>query len=294
VSDVFESERGFLRGLAYRMLGSVSEAEDIVQDAWLRWREVATADVQNPRAYLARIVTHLCLDQLDSARARREQYVGQWLPEPLVDAAPATDEPLAGLELAADLSFALLAVLERLSPLERAAFLLHDVFDLDFATVASTLARGEDACRQLASRARRQVREARPRYRVSPAAGARLCEAFLAAIQAGDIAALANTLAEDVVFRSDGGGVVAAVPRPLHGRARVAQVLLGFARQVVPGTVSVAAAWLNGEPGLLVRNSTGELVQTLILSAAADGRIGAIYVQRNPAKLAHLGPPRRD
>lgn len=288
MTTAFEIERPFLRGLAYRMLGSVSESDDILQDAWLRWHEQDRASVLNPRAYLARIVTNLCLDHLGSARVQREQYVGQWLPEPILGDAPTGEDPAHQTELEADVSFAFFQVLERLSPLERAAFLLHDVFDFDFAAVAQTLDRSETSCRQLATRARRQLRDERPRYRVSPAVGERLRAAFMHAIGAGDIEALASTLAEDVAFYSDGGGKVAAVPRPLHGAGQVARVMIGFASLYEPGEITVDSVWLNGQPGFVLRTSDGTLLQTISLAPGSDGRIAAVYVQRNPDKLRHL------
>ncbi len=289
----FEAERAFLRGLAYRMLGSVTEAEDIVQDAWLRWQAHERTAVQNARAFLARIVTNLCLDHLASARVQREHYVGQWLPEPLVDVAPAGNDPARVFELEADVSFALLQLLERLSPLERAAFLLHDVFDFNFTAVAQTLGRSEVACRQLAARARQQVQDERPRYRVSVAVGERLRAAFMQAVAAGDIGALASALVEDVGFYSDGGGKVSAVSRPLHGAIQVARVVIGFAGLYEPGEVDLESVWMNGHPGFILRTKDGAVLQTIILAPAVDDRIAALYVQRNPDKLRHLAA-RRD
>ncbi len=197
-ADDFEPHRRFLAGLAYRMLGSVAEAEDVVQDAFLRWRDVERATIAQPRAYLARVVSRLCLDRMKSAVARREQYVGTWLPEPVVA------EPAASL--ADDLSVALLLTLERLTPLERAAFLLHDVFDLDYSAVADALDRSEAACRQLASRAREHVRDGDLRYEASRAETDRLAEAFVVAAATGDADALARMLETDAVLYSDGVG----------------------------------------------------------------------------------------
>src|SRR5262245_23267794 len=188
------------------MLGSVAEAEDVVQDAFLRWHAADRAGVVDPRAFLARIASRLCLDRMKSARARREHYVGPWLPEPIIERADAlvADAPGA-LALAEDVSYALLMTLERLSPLERAAFLLHDVFDMDYRALAEVLDRSEAACRQLVARGRDHVRDERPRFEASPGAGARLAGAFQAAIAAGDLPALAQLLADDAVFYSDGG-----------------------------------------------------------------------------------------
>ncbi len=200
------------------MLGSLAEAEDIVQEAYLRWHAVDHASVVEPRAYLSRVVARLALDHLKSARARREIYVGPWLPEPIVDETALA--PDAASELADDLSLALMTTLERLSPLERAAFLLHDVFDLDFAEVAKTLERGEAACRQLAARARAHVRQARPRFEPAREDVARLTEAFNAAIMAGDVVQLQQMLAEDAVFYADSGGKRPAPVNPLYGGKR--------------------------------------------------------------------------
>lgn len=288
MTDVFEQQRPFLRGLAYRMLGTVSDSEDVLQDAWLRWNPVADT-VDHPRSFLAKIVTNLCLDRLKSAQAQRERYVGEWLPEPLVaanDYTAAGPETLS--EYASDLSFAFLRTLETLSPPERAAFLLHDVFDIDFAAIAGALNLSEANCRQLAVRARAHIRDHRPRFPVRADVATRLQRAFATAIQSANLAALTGVLAEDVAFYSDGGGKVAAVPRPVHGAARVAQVLLGFAKGYEPGSVEVTEAKVNGLAGFIVRNSTGDMIQTIALEVSESGQIQAIWVQRNPEKLRHL------
>jgi len=223
----FESHRGALTGLAYRMLGSRAEAEDVVQDAYLRWHEADHDAIEEPRRYLGTIVTRLCLDRMKSARARREVYVGQWLPEPVVD--ETLDADTAG-DIAHDLSVALMLVLERLSPLERASFLLHDVFGLDFTEVARTLGRGEAACRQLAARARAHIEEARPRFPASREEGARLAAAFAAAAQKGDVASLTKLLAEDAVLYSDGGGKRAAALNPIVGADKILRFLADITR----------------------------------------------------------------
>lgn len=290
-----------LRALAYRMLGSRADAEDIVQEAWLRWAEVDEATVDNPAAYLSRLVTNLCLDRLRSAAGQREQYVGVWLPEPLRD-----DEPLFGwspgpeqqAEFAQDVSVAFLLALQRLSPLERAAFLLHDVFDLDHDEVARHLGRNAAACRQLVSRARQRVRADHVRREVAAEERQRLFQAFAGAVRSHDVQALAELLAHDAVLLADGGGKVSAVPRPLQGRQRVATAFIGFARLPASRGWRLEAALLNGLPGCLVldEHDGGRLVQTIALAPSAQeaGRIGAIYVQRNPDKLAHVtnGPGR--
>jgi RNA polymerase sigma-70 factor (ECF subfamily) len=266
------------------MLGSREDAEDVVQDAWLRL--AGAAEVRNAEAFLVTTVTRLCLDRLKSARARREIYVGPWLPEPVLDTEALS--PHAATELADDLSFALLLTLERLSPAERAAFLLHDVFDMPFADVAATMERSEEACRQLAARARRAVRAARA-PRTSPAAQhERLLAAFIGAVGSGDVAGLTALLCEDAVALSDGGGRKAAALNPIHGANRVARFFIGLARkqQAAGRALSLTPARINGAPGLLVFLD-GVLDQTLAIEVCND-RILAIYLVRNPEKLRRL------
>ena len=279
---------GGLRGLAYRMLGSRAEAEDIVQEAWLRWAQVDESTVQHSGAYLSRLVTNLCLDKLGSAAARREQYVGVWLPEPLVDEEGGwSPGPEAQAEYAHDVSVAFMLVLERLSPLERAAFLLHDVFDLDFDEIGRRLERSPAACRQLATRARNHVKADYARREVEEEERERLFGAFSEPVRNFDVDALAKVLSEDAVMMADGGGKVSAVPRPLHGGALIAKTLIAFATLPGSRTWRMEAARINGLPGCMVFDAAGELVQTIALapSAAEPGRIGALYVQRNPDKL---------
>ena len=281
-----------LRALAYRMLGSRAEAEDIVQEAWLRWADVDEATVQHAGAFLSRMVTNLCVDKLRSASAQRERYVGVWLPEPLLD-----DEALFGwmpgpeaqAEFAQDVSVAFLLALERLSPLERAAFLLHDVFDLDYEEIARHLDRSEAACRQLISRARKNVKADYARREVAEEERERLTEAFMHAVRSHDVSALTQMLAEDAVMLADGGGKVSAVPRALQGNALIARAFIGFAQMASSSAWRLVPALVNGLPGCLVIDDAqgGALVQTIALAPAADatGRLGAIYIQRNPDKL---------
>jgi RNA polymerase sigma-70 factor (ECF subfamily) len=281
-----------LRALAYRMLGSRAEAEDIVQEAWLRWAEVEESTVQHAGAYLSRLVTNLCLDRLRSAAAKREQYVGVWLPEPLLDDDVGwSPGPEAEAEFAQEVSVAFMLALERLSPLERAAFLLHDVFDLDFDEIGRHLERSPAACRQLASRARAHVKSDYARRQVEAEEGERLFRAFSDAVRHLDVDELARVLAADAVMLSDGGGKVSAVPRPLHGGGLVARTLIGFARLAADRPWHLESARINGLPGCLVYDDdAGELVQTIALapSASEPGRIGGIYIQRNPDKLRHV------
>ena len=282
-AESFEPHRRHLVRLAYRMLGSVAEAEDAVQDAFLRWLDVDRATIEAPRAYLTRVVARLCLDRLKSARAQRETYVGTWLPEPVVE--HERGEPTA---LADDISLALLVTLERLSPLERAAFLLHDVFDMDYAAVGDVLERSEPAVRQLASRARDHVREARPRFRASDEEATRLSDAFQVALASGNTAALSKLLAEDAVFYSDGGGKRAAALNPIYGRDKILRFFEGLARKpggLVHMPATVERAWINDLPGFVVRTPDG--VETMAIDIA-DGVIVALYAVRNPDKLRHL------
>jgi RNA polymerase sigma-70 factor (ECF subfamily) len=270
------------------MLGSLADAEDMAQEAYLRWHAAKdTVSVQNPRAYLTRIVVRLCLDRLKSAQSRRETYIGPWLPEPLVGTSPFTQISPTNA-LADDLSFALLLTLERLSPLERAAFLLHDVFDMDFQGIAEVLERSEEACRQLAARARQHVRSQRPRFRASKQECERLTAAFAGAAQSGDPAALTELLAEDALLISDGGGRVPAAMRPVTGRDNVVRLILGLAAKL--GTLAgirLHPTLVNGLPGYVFYDSSGAF-QTLALETRDDGKIAAIYVVRNPDKLRHL------
>lgn len=280
----FEAHRAHLLGLGYRMLGSVGEAEDAVQEAWLRFRRADRAAIRDPRAFLSRVVARLCLDAMRAARARRAAYVGPWLPDPVVDPAAFSDGT-AG-ELAADLSTGLMLALERLSPLERAAFLLHDVFDLGFGELAAILGRSDAACRQLAARARVHVRAARPRFDLPDDGGQAILRAFLDAAQGGDPKRLAALLAEDVEMHTDGGGRRRAALRVIAGRDRVARGLTGILRKFAQPVAEMRPARIGGLPGLITRFADGTL-QTTALGLVA-GRIAAIYVVRNPEKLRHL------
>ena len=272
----FNPLRPALMRVAYRMLGSVADAEDVLQEAFIRWLGTNREDVREPEAFLRRAVTRLCLDQLKSAHRQREVYIGPWLPEPVVED-----------ELEEDITLPLLVALERLSPLERAAFLLHDVFGLGFDEVATTLGRDAAACRQLARRARVHVQEARPRFRVERARGLELAQAFFAASRSGDAAELGAMLAEDVSMQTDGGGKRPAATKPVTGFARVLRflgALAGFYARNRSALVRVG--FINGLPGFVTREADGEL-QTTAFDVEGD-RISAIYVVRNPDKLKHL------
>ena len=281
-TDAFEAQRPRLIRLAYRMLGSVAEAEDAVQDAWLRWTR-AGEDVADPAAWLVRATSRLCLDRLRAAKTRREAYRGPWLPEPLIE-----DLAVDPVERAEDVSVAFLLALERLSPLERAVFLLHDVFDEDYAEVAETLGKSEPAVRQLATRARAHVKETKPRFTVSQADAAKLAAAFMAAAAQGDMAALSAVLAEDAVMVTDGGGKRKAALRPLIGREDIVRLLEGLAwRGAEAFPLSFRSVRINGYPGLVLIREDGPM--TVAFQPGADGKLAGIYMVRNPEKLGHLG-----
>jgi len=283
----FEDQRPYLMRLAYRMLGSVADAQDIVQDAYLRWHAAQTGDVENARAFLSTIVTRLCLDQLKSARHRRETYIGPWLPEPFIEETSPSD--VAVEEIASDVSVALMLALERLSPLERAAFILHDVFDMDFAEIAGALDRSQAACRQLATRARAHMRDQRVRYSVSRAEGEQVVAAFLAASRSGDVSTLRDLLAAEVVLTTDGGGRKIAALRPICGMAKVIRFFSGLARKARGQKPKwVEPLTMNGMCGFASIEWDGTL-QTTALDVSAN-RITAIYITRNPDKLRHVWP----
>lgn len=282
LTEAFEANRQRLKRLAYRMLGSVSEAEDAVQDAWLRWQR-AGEGVDDPAAWLVRTTTRLCIDRLRAAKVERAAYKGPWLPEPLIE--PLTDDPV---ERAEEVSIAFLLSLERLSPLERAVFLLHDVFDQDYGEVAQTLDRSESAVRQLASRAREHVQTARPRFTVDHDKAMKLAAAFAAASATADTKALSELLAEDAIMVSDGGGKRTAALRVLVGRQDVIGLIAGIVwRHGDMGVKSIEAVRINGAPGLLLHMADGP--ETFAFEPDEDGRIAAIYVMRNPDKLRHVG-----
>jgi RNA polymerase sigma-70 factor (ECF subfamily) len=276
----FEAQRPRLLRLAYRMLGSVAEAEDIVQEAWLRWSRVDEA-IDTPAAYLTRVVTRLCLDHMRSARVRRETYIGTWLPEPLLGSTDPEDEATAD-----DVTLSLMLALERLSPLERAAFLLHDVFGMALNEIAGALDREPAAVRQLAVRARKHVHAERPRYRVDPAEADRLASAFFAASRDGDTATLSAMLAADVVVQSDGGGRVLAFRNPIRGLARVLRLFAGLARKYPTPARLLRTLTIDGLPGYVSIDGGGHLQTTAL--EICDGRIAAIYIVRNPDKLGHV------
>jgi RNA polymerase sigma-70 factor (ECF subfamily) len=296
--ESFEALRPRLFAIAYRMVGTVMDAEDILQEVYLRWQATDQMEVASPEAFLTTMVTRLAIDHLRSAQVKREQYVGPWLPEPVLDApaagvaAPDTEEHLL---LTESLSTAFLVLLEALNPLERAIFLLHDVFDYDFAEVAAIVGKSEANCRQIARRARAAITERRPRFAPSPGKADQLLQQFMHSCETGDLPGLVNLLAGDVVLWTDSGGKVTAARHPVAGAKKVASLLLGLTRRLPPAS-EVRRAPVNGQPGL-VYLVEGEL-HAVFSFDYADDRIQVIHVIVNPDKLRHvadeLGVPVRD
>jgi RNA polymerase sigma-70 factor (ECF subfamily) len=287
---ILEDLRPRAFAVAYRMLGSVSEAEDIVQEALLRLHLTLEQGerIESPRAYVSTIVTRLCIDQLRSARVRRESYVGDWLPEPLVD--DGRGGPADQAELADSLSLAFLVLLESLTPEQRAAFVLREVFDYPYDQIAAIVGTGEDNARQLVSRARKHVDAGRPRFDASPQRRDELARSFLAAVDDGNLQALEQLLADDVVLEADGGGRVRAIARPVRGRTKVARLLLAGTRSTEPsGGLSIRQVHVNGQPGATVSDPTGTVVAVVVLDIA-DDHISAVRAIANPDKLRHLAP----
>jgi RNA polymerase sigma-70 factor (ECF subfamily) len=285
IAERFETVRPLLIRHAYRMLGEYGEAEDVVQDAYLRWNEAAAnTAVEDDRAFLRTIVTRLCLDRLRSARARREVYIGPWLPEPVVS--DIKENPEASTVLADDISFGLLLALERLAPLERAAFLLHDALGVPFEEVAQTLGRSEAAVRKLASRGREHVHDARRHSQTNRDEAVRLRDAFLEALNNDDASALQQLLTHDVVFVSDGGGKVPAATVPVSGPERVTQLLLGLKRKGFASVRRIEFVTLNGLAGYALFTDAG--LETAIALEVSEGRIAAMYTVRNPDKLQRI------
>ena len=275
---IFEEHRPFLRLLGYRMLGTSADAEDIVQETWLRWAEVPLAEIDAPRAFLAKIATRLSLDYLKSARVRRETYVGEWLPEPVADDPADTTGD--------DVSYAVMIAMERLSPLERATFLLHDVFGESFEEIGNFLSRPAATCRQLASRARRHLQAEAPRHPVEPGEGRRLANAFLHAARSGDLGELKRILLPAAVLINDGGGVVRAAIRPILGNDRIARMYESLTRRKAPPD-EIREVRFNGLDGLMY--ITAAQVTDVLLFEPQDGKIGRMYVVRNPWKLPSIG-----
>ncbi len=284
-TEDFERHRSLLYSITYRMLGSVTDAEDIVQEAYLRWQEAPETEVRSPKSYLSAVVTRLSIDRLRSARARREEYVGPWLPEPLVS--ERAEDAGGTTELDESLSMAFLVLFESLNPVERAVFLLREVFDYDYEEISRIVGKSEDNCRQIAHRARQSVAARRPRFERSPEQEERLTERFVEACVSGDMEGLIGLLSEDVTLWSDGGGKVAAAPYPIHGPERVARFLLGVLRTVPPG-FSARPVRVNGGPGV-VGYVDGHPTGVVALDVA-DERLRSVHIVVNPDKQRAIPP----
>jgi RNA polymerase sigma-70 factor, ECF subfamily len=284
----FEAARSTMFGVAYRMTSSAADADDLVQEAWLRWRRVDHAAVDHPTAFLVRTVSRLALDRLASSQRRREHYVGVWLPEPLVDADD-DDPPATAAELSDSLTFSFLLLLDELSPHERATFLLHDVFGFSFDEVATAMQRTPESCRQLASRARRELAERRPRVEsVDRPRQREVVTDMLTALAAGDVQTCISLLAPDVVYISDGGADRRAARRAVVGQHRVSRFLINVSRRIAHDpSMSIESVKVNGHPGLLIRSS-GRPDVVHSFEFAPDGRLRRVYSQMNPDKLGHL------
>lgn len=279
--DPFVTHRSLLFTVAYELLGSAADAEDVVQETWLRWDRLDQAEVLDPRAYLVRIVTRQGLNRLRMVARRREEYVGEWLPEPLLTSPDVAED----VELAESVSIAMLTVLETLAPAERAVFVLREVFDFGYDDIAAAVEKSPAAVRQIAHRAREHVAARRPRIEVERAEQERVVERFMAALESGDVQALLDVLAPDIVIVADGGGIATAAQRPIRGPKTVARLLSQF-RSLLPHAV-LAPMWLNGAPGLQV-DLDGTL-DTAISVVVENGRISRVYSIRNPHKLRRLG-----
>jgi RNA polymerase sigma-70 factor (ECF subfamily) len=290
MSDPYQEFRPLMFSIAYRMLGSASEAEDIVQEAFLRFhRETGKGTaIESPKAYLSTVTTRLSIDHLRSARVRRERYVGTWLPEPVLS----DDEPDVAphADTADSLSMAFLVLLESLSPVERAVFLLREVFDYGYDEIAGVVGKSEDNCRQIAVRARRQVEARKPRFEASRQRREELAHRFFEAITNEDESALVELLAADAVVYADGGGVARAFPRPVHGRDQAARLLLSVSRRGLRelGVTGYRSTWINGQPGALILGESGTALAVVTLDIA-DGQVQAVRAIANPDKLRHLG-----
>lgn len=278
--ETFNQHRPLLFSIAYRMLSSVMDAEDMVQETFLRWQQAAGADVRSPRSYLSTVVTRLCIDELRSARVRREEYIGPWLPEPLV-----TDDVEENVALADSISMAFLVVLESLSPTERAAFLLREVFDYEYGEVARILDKSEASCRQLVHRARDHVSEHRPRFDATREEAEEIARRFLEAARTGDMEALIDMLAPDATLWSDGGGKVSAAINPVYGAEKVARFMIGINRKAPPNVTSRMIT-LNGQPGVI--SYTGDEPYVVAVAEIMDGKVCGIRAINNPDKLKRM------
>jgi len=284
-ADVFTEHRSLLFSIAYRMLGSVMDAEDAVQETYLRWQRASPDEVRSPKSYLSTVVTRLCIDHLRSAKTQREQYIGPWLPEPLI--AEETADMDSKLALADSLSMAFLVLLERLAPIERAVFLLREVFDYGYPEIARIVDKSEANCRQMARRARQHLAEHRRRFHASPEQLGQIAQRFLQAATTGDVQSLLELLADDVTVWSDGGGKVAAALNPIEGADKVARFFVGIVKKAPP-KFSVRPARVNGGPGFLLYD--GAQPYGVISADVADGKVCGIHIVVNPDKLRRVPP----
>ncbi|MCU1249621.1 MAG: polymerase sigma-70 factor [Edaphobacter sp.] len=282
----FDQYRSLLFSIAYRMLGSVADAEDMLQETFIRWQQSADEKIESPRAFLVTIISRLCINHLQSARVRREEYVGEWLPEPIVT--DPTSDPFAIIKVDESLSIAFLVLLERLTPIERAVFLLREVFEYEYSEIANIVGQSEVNCRQILRRARQHVSTMRPRFEVPEPKRTDLLERFLTAVGTGEMTGLIELLSKDVVLHSDGGGKGLAVPNEVRGADKVARGILGSLKRLVPATLVRKMVRINGAPGL-VNYLDGKPHSVLTLDVQ-NGRIQNIYIVTNPEKLSHIPP----
>lgn len=285
--SLFDQYRGLLFSIAYRMLGTVSDAEDIMQETFLRWHTSSEEEIENPRSYLVTILSRLCINHLQSARVRREEYAGAWLPEPIVT--DPGDDPFHLIRVDESLSMAFLVLLERLNPIERAIFLLKEVFEYDHREISSIVGQSEANCRQILKRAKQRVTSLRPRFQATESSRSALLEGFLKATATGEMSGLLSLLTEDVVLRSDGGGKAVAVPNEIHGADKVSRGILGGLARLIPRSLVRRLARINGEPGLI--NYLDGTPHSVLTIDTHNDRISAIYVVTNPDKLKHLPSP---
>ncbi len=282
----FDQHRSLLFSVAYRMLGTVADAEDMLQETFIRWQQADEEEIRSPRAFLITIISRLCINHLQSARVRREEYIGQWLPEPIVTD-PAHD-PLNIIRVDESLSMAFLILMERLTPVERAVFLLREVFEYEYAEIAAILGQSEVNCRQILRRSRQHVSAMRPRFKVSAQKKSELLERFLRATASGDVHQLIAVLADDAILHSDGGGKAVAVPNLIHGSDAVARAIVRSMSKLVPRNLVLRMAQINGNPGVITYLE-GRPFSVFTIDGTAE-QVRAVYVVTNPEKLSHLPP----
>ncbi len=280
----FDQYRGLLFSIAYRMLGSVADAEDMLQETFIKWQEVTDENIRSPRAYLVTIVSRLCINHLQSAQVQREEYIGVWLPEPIIT--DSGDDPFHLIKVDESISMAFLVLLERLTPTERAVFLLREVFEYEYGEIGSIIRQSEVNCRQILKRARQHMQALRPRFEIAKSNHDALLKSFLKAIETGELSGLVALLADDVVLRSDGGGKGVAVPNEIRGMDKVGRGILGGVSRLLPRNLVRKLARINGEPGLI--NYLDGRPHSVLTIEVSDHRISSLHVITNPDKLKHL------